>query len=251
MKTAAPSLALWEQWFGRRGSLRTQLIVWNILALTVLLGILGTVLNRQTVHSFLMASVNSELERQAQRVRLPPPRRERGPRPDDLEGPPAFEHLRERQFPDLEDFPHRYDLSSLGENRRASHLHHLRYDEVQGPPLRPPHEHGEGRPFPGPREFGGRPGPPPFRESGPYRPHHFDLQGRSIVPSDDRPIWDPAGFTQAKQGRRRYATVVVDGEALQVLSDPVRERGVIVAVVQVAQPLAGVQLAIGVSTARC
>ena len=89
-----------------------------------------------------------------------------------------------------------------------------------------------------------RPGPPPFRESGPYRPHHFDLQGRSIVPSDDRPIWDPAGFTQAKQGRRRYATVVVDGEALQVLSDPVRERGVIVAVVQVAQPLAGVQLAI-------
>ena len=114
MKTAAPSLALWEQWFSRRGSLRTQLIVWNILALTVLLGILGTVI-RQTVHSFLMTSVNSELERQAQRVRLPPPRRERGPRPDGPEGPPVFEHLGERQFPELENFPHRYDLSPFGE----------------------------------------------------------------------------------------------------------------------------------------
>ena len=66
MKTPTPSLALWEQWFGRRGSLRTQLIVWNILALTVLLGVLGAVI-RQTVHSFLMTSVNSELERQVQR----------------------------------------------------------------------------------------------------------------------------------------------------------------------------------------
>ena len=65
------------------------------------------------------------------------------------------------------------------------------------------------------------------------------LSRRTIVPYGIQ-----SGFTQAKQGRRRYATVVVDGEALQVLSDPVRERGVIVAVVQVAQPLAGVQLAI-------
>jgi signal transduction histidine kinase len=38
--------------------------------------------------------------------------------------------------------------------------------------------------------------------------------------------------------------MIVDGETLQVLSAPVRERGEVVAVVQVAQPLAGVQLAL-------
>ena len=57
-------------------------------------------------------------------------------------------------------------------------------------------------------------------------------------------MWDPSGFIQAKQGRRQYATVVVGGETLQVLSDPVRERGIVVAVLQVAHPLTDVQLAI-------
>jgi signal transduction histidine kinase len=128
---------------------------------------------------------------------------------------------------------------SLGPRR------HIRYYNLQGPPPRPPHDHSdEGRP-PRPRGFGGPPGPPPpFRDTNPYRPHHFDLQGRSLVPSDDRPLWDTVGFTQAAQGRKRFSTVIVDGETLQVLSAPVRERGEVVAVVQVAQPLAGVQLAL-------
>jgi len=243
VNTATPSLSLWKQWFGRKGSLRTQLIVWNILALTLLLGVLGTVI-RQTVQSFLMTSVNSELERQAQRIRLPPPpRHERGPRPDSPEGPPPFKRLNDRQISSLDDFSTVHESSPSRKNSHFFSLHLIRHYNLQGRPPGPPHDHEEDR-FPGPRDFGGRPGPPPPRDIGPYRPHHFDLQGRSIVPSDDRPMWDPTGFLQAKQGRRWYATVMVDGETLQVLSDPVRERGVVVAVVQVAHPLADVQLAI-------
>lgn len=49
----------------RRWSLRTQLIAWNIVALALLLGVLGLVI-RYTVSSFLMASVNRELERLTQ-----------------------------------------------------------------------------------------------------------------------------------------------------------------------------------------
>ncbi len=65
-----------------------------------------------------------------------------------------------------------------------------------------------------------------------------------MLPEDDRPLWDAAGFTQATHGHKQFETVVIDGETLQVLSAPVRERGEIVAVVQVAQSLAGVQLAL-------
>jgi hypothetical protein len=46
----------------RRGSLRTQLIVWNVVALALLLAILGVVI-RYTVSSFLLLSVNRELEK--------------------------------------------------------------------------------------------------------------------------------------------------------------------------------------------
>jgi signal transduction histidine kinase len=243
--TSTLSMSLWEQWLGRRGALRTQLIVWNILALTLLLGVLGTVI-RQTVHSFLISSVNSELERQAQRMRLPPPpRHERGPRPDSPEGPPPFKRLKDRQILSVNNFSTVYEASIPKKNDNFFSLHLIRYYGLQGPPPDPPHDHEKEDRFPGPRDFGGRPGPPPpLRDLGLYRPHHFDLQGQSIVSWDDRPMWDTAGFNQAKQGRRQYATVVVDGETLQVLSDPVRERGVVVAVVQVAYPLADVQLAI-------
>jgi len=245
VNTPIPPLSLWEQWLGRRGSLRTQLIVWNILAFALLLAVLGAVI-RQTVHSFLMTSVNSELERQAQRTRLPPPpRHERGPRPDRPEGSPPFKRLTDRQISSLDHFSTVYESSHSRKNSQFFSLHLIRYYDLQGPPPSLPHDHEKEHRFPGPRDFGDRPGPPPPpRDLGPYRPHYFDLQGQSIVPWDDRPMWDTTGFIQAKQGRRQYATVVVDGETLQVLSDPVRERGVVVAVVQVAYPLVDVQLAI-------
>jgi signal transduction histidine kinase len=98
----------------RGGSLRTQLIAWNIAALAVLLGTLGVVV-RYTVSSFLMASVNRELERME---RLPPPPfRDRGrgggppfgdfrggPGPRRFRPPRGVETLRPRHF-DLQGQP--------------------------------------------------------------------------------------------------------------------------------------------------
>ncbi len=219
-------------------------MVWNILALTVLLGALGVVI-RQTVQSFLMQAVNRELERQAQQVRLPPPpRRERPPRPDKPDGPLIAKHLSNQRWRGRTNGPHLPDLrlSRLGRLFPVFQFSH--YDEFPGPPPYPPHEHDEEEHFPGPPPFDRRSNPPPPGESGPYRPHHFNLSGESIVPFDERPLWDAAGFARAKQGSRHFSTIEFNGEALYVLSEPVRERDVVVAVVQVAHPLADVQLAI-------
>lgn len=69
----------------RRGSLRTQLIVWNIAALAILLGILGVV-TRYTVSSYMLASIERQLESRARR--MPPPPREFPPDRDGRGEPP-------------------------------------------------------------------------------------------------------------------------------------------------------------------
>jgi len=95
----------------------------------------------------------------------------------------------------------------------------------------------------GQRGFGGRRGP--RWEENPYGPHHWNPQGRSVMASDPRPLWDPDGFARAaQQGQTRYATVVAGGAALRVASAPVYERGMITSVVQVAYPLADINRAV-------
>ncbi len=217
-------------------------MVWNILALTLLLGVLGAVV-QQTVRSFLMQAVNRELERQVQQVRLPPPSRERPPRPDKPNGPLIAKHLSDQRWRGSINGPHPpgLRLSRVGYTFPVFQFSH--YDEFSGSPPHPPHEHAEEEHFPGPPPLDRRSSPPP-RESGPYRPHHFDLYGESIVPFDERPLWDAAGFAQAKRGRKHFSTIEFNGESLHVLSEPVRERDMVVAVVQMAYPLADVQLAI-------
>ncbi len=80
---------------GRKHSVRTQLILWNIVALAILLGILGGVIH-YTVESFLIDSVDRELDRRLQRVGDhpdPPP----GPHPDGFQGvgqPPFMDDRR-------------------------------------------------------------------------------------------------------------------------------------------------------------
>lgn len=73
----------------RRGSVRTQVIVWNIVTLAIWLGALGIAI-RYTVRSFLMSSVERELEHRVQpppdHGRPPPGLQENGPhgsRPSD------------------------------------------------------------------------------------------------------------------------------------------------------------------------
>jgi len=68
------------------------------------------------------------------------------------------------------------------------------------------------------------------------RPLTFDLRGRSQQFRDDRP-WDPAAYWIASRGRRWVSSVRADDQRLLVLSAPIRRKGTLVGVVQVAQPL--------------
>ncbi len=73
----------------KRQSIRTQLVLWNVLALAVLLGVLGGVV-RVAVRKTIMASVDAELDRRTQpHPNRPPP----GPPPLDgpFPGPPNGE----------------------------------------------------------------------------------------------------------------------------------------------------------------
>ena len=72
----------------RRQSIRTQLVLWNVLALAVLLGALGGIV-RVAVRNTIMASVDSELERRTRpHTDRPPP----GPPPDGRFGGPPGGH---------------------------------------------------------------------------------------------------------------------------------------------------------------
>lgn len=68
------------------------------------------------------------------------------------------------------------------------------------------------------------------------RPLTFDLQGVSQQFQDDRP-WDSAAYWIASRGRRWVSTIRSGDNRLIVLSAPIRRKGALVGVVQVAQPL--------------
>ncbi len=178
-------------------SLRTQIILWNVLTLALLVAAMGFVL-RYTTRSFMIGAVHRELDRQASRE-VPPPR------PEADMGPPR-------------------DEPEAGER--------------MGRGRRPP-----------PREFRGehrsRPEPgPSYTELYPLRPHEFDLTGHSVRASDSRPLWDVAAFHAARAGRRTYSSLVVNGDPLQILTEPRRNPAEeITSVVQAAYSMTDVNLA--------
>lgn len=99
----------------KRQSIRTQLVLWNVLALAVLLGVLGGVV-RVAVRKTIMASVDAELDRRTQpRPNRPPS----GPPPPNRQfpGPPNGERPPDGPPPGS---PPRNDNSaaSLGRPRR-------------------------------------------------------------------------------------------------------------------------------------
>jgi signal transduction histidine kinase len=124
-----------QRWPGRRGSLRTQLIAWNILALALLLGMLGVVI-RYTVRSFLTASVNRELDRQVAHMPPPPPDGRFLP-----VGPPAG-----RPFFAPADAPRFVGAGTLWDRRgprllRDDNPYHPRHFDLQGRALMPFDDH--------------------------------------------------------------------------------------------------------------
>lgn len=77
----------------------------------------------------------------------------------------------------------------------------------------------------------------------PFKPHRYDLSGRSVVPPGKHPLWDEAAFVRALRGETLTTTIKRDSEPLRVLSVPVREGGQVVGVVQAPYPVVEVERA--------
>jgi hypothetical protein len=71
-------------------------------------------------------------------------------------------------------------------------------------------------------------------------PRFFAVTGGPLPTGDPAGMaaaWDPDGCAAAAAGRERYATVTRGGTRMRVLSAPMRRRGDVVAVIQVAHSL--------------
>ena len=85
----------------------------------------------------------------------------------------------------------------------------------------------------------------PPREIEPYNPHHFDVQGNSIMRNDARPMWDRKAFEAALQSREPQTTTLeIDEVPTLVYTLPHLRSGRIEDVVQAAYPLTEMNRAI-------
>jgi signal transduction histidine kinase len=171
-----------------RGSIRTQLIVWNVVALSILLLVLGIVV-RLTVESYMTRSIDAELENRVKLMRPPLMRMDAMRHPDSF--PPPNNFAGGLPFGDI--------------------------------PLNAPPTPRRGK---------------PFRADDPYRPHHFRLDGSSIIIDDKRAMLDKEAFEKAAiLGEKQTSSVIIDDEQVRVLTLPNIRRGQIEDIVQVGYPL--------------
>ena len=225
----------------RRGSLRAQLILWNSIALILLLGALGVV-TRLTVRSFLVGAIDADLE--ARTRNSPPPPPHGGPEGD--HGPPHGGPPGEgSSFSGL--FVGEGDSGRRGKSRgEAGQAHAVENSREDGGPRQDPLRLG-----PDFRREALRAGDRPGRHGMArlsirdyFLPHHFDKDGKSLFPDDTRPLWDKRAFAAAKQGHTTYTNVVYDDEPLRVYTRPARLHNGTWGVVQTAYSLAGTNLAL-------
>lgn len=192
----------------KRGSLRTQLIGWNIAALALLLCVLGVII-RYTVISSLQLSVERTLESRMRSFPLPPMMR----------GGRGFG----MRFGGPRDAERSFGRPSGGEPR------------WQG-----------GGGFGGFAPFGGhlfQPGGdlPKLVDSA-SDPRHLGLTGDPMGP---RPMLNQASFDAALRTERPDSRrVLINGEPHQVMSVPLRNRGQLYGVGQIGYPLAEIDLAV-------
>lgn len=224
---AVPSL---KRWIARHNSLRTQLILGNIVALALLLALLGFVI-RYTVSSFLLSSIDRQLEARVAHEVHPPPPPPDGPHgfPDDfrggLQGRPPDRHRPDGSPSDGPPPGKRFTPPAPnGEGFRGPDA------PPDDPELRGPGgpHGGNGGPFP-------QDGPP--HDEGPNRAQRFDLQGRAQGPMGTQTLWDRNGFARAQQGETLFTDVTLNDEPYRVLSAPQRDHGTITGVIQAGYPL--------------
>jgi two-component system OmpR family sensor kinase len=255
----------------RWDSLRTRLIFWNVLTLSVLIGILGLVA-RSIVLRSLMASVDRELD-----IRTTPmgpaaprppgdgqgPRRTspNSPQPEDRQegrpqdGRPQYPRPNGRQEPNFrpgenrpreggQDKDPRQNGDPDQEGRSGGGFpqdQDARFNGGQNP--QPRGNDPQGSPLPQ-QGNGNRFRPLRLDINNPYRPVHFDKKGIVTEISNYRTPLDPKGFQEALQGHIYRNIVTVDGEPMRVLSRPLPKEGPPNGVVQAPYPLTEMYVAI-------
>jgi signal transduction histidine kinase len=251
-----------------RGSVRTQLVVTNIAALTLLLGILGVIIH-YAVASTIMASVDRQLETRTHAMAgmHPPgpphfhgfdhgPWHDHGPRPEDGKAPNEFApgampraegegargampialdgHADALPAPSNEGLP--------SPERGTSESGRGAGGEGSPPPSEPGWAHGpggEGFPHP-PTPADAR----EFKQLDKFRPRRFGLDGHSADPFPAYTPWSASAFHQSKGGQIVLATIDVDGEPYRMISAPYPNHGPIEGVMQDVYPLDDVERAL-------
>ena len=204
------------------GSLRSQLILWNVIALLLLLGGLG-ISCRYITLSFLMRSVDQELQRRLSMYQQPPSMRKAHEQKEaaarrnimrldgDADGDSGQEAAKHSRDATISPDPH--DTSGQREENTAEeHLLH------------------------------------PVKDR--YGTRLFYPDGRPELPDGNIVIWDAAALTRAQKGETVYSTVRVDDETVRALTVPGFDLHGRRGAAQTAYPLKEVYLAVaGVNSA--
>jgi signal transduction histidine kinase len=245
----------------RPGSVRTQLIAVNVVALSLLLSALGFTV-RYSVKRLMMQSIDRELSH-----------RGHGPgghggqhNPHDGGGNGDIRNRTNGAAGQANTPDNVRDNAWPGGQPGGG-------DGSQNPP--PPNQSGDGQqedhgPAPGPdnsdqpdtagganggrdNRGGRRPGPPP-QDEGPYRPALFGLDGKSLDPHGRTELWDADAFaatkaeasrgTLAPPGIQHFSTVTVDGAQVRVLTVARRDPRFTAVIAQLPYPLTDVYRAL-------
>jgi signal transduction histidine kinase len=203
------------------GSIRTQLVVSNIFTLAVLLVALGFIVH-YAVRSTIMNSVDRQLEHQTDPLGRPRP-----PGPPPGQPPPPGQG-----FPSGQGQPPPFNDG--------------------GPPGGPPPPGPPNGLPPGPAAgpWDNRAPPPPdnswaSREQNQYRPHRFDLTGRSLDMREAFAPWSMPAFNQSSAGATIYTDIVIDGQRYRLLSRPFPSNGAPLGVIQDVYQLSDLDHALG------
>jgi heavy metal sensor kinase len=231
------------RWIG--GSIRIQIILWNVCVLALILALLGVTL-RYTLHASLVAGIDRELTNRARgRSHVPPADRRamdyanrmqaRGPRD---EGAPQQQEFGGQPGPD----------GQPGSDGRPAIAGGQDFD---GRPAIGGRQVLDGRPGAGgPQGMRGQLGGlgPRGERGTPPMERSMDPQQRDLFSRSPLAPYDPEGFRLALQGQNQFRTVTVDGQETRVCSMVIREGPpgsppegeALAGVVQTAQPLTDV-----------
>ncbi|BDI29608.1 hypothetical protein CCAX7_16590 [Capsulimonas corticalis] len=217
------------RWIG--GSIRIQIILWNVCVLALILALLGVTL-RYTLHASLIAGVDREMtNRSMGRNHIPPPDQRAlgfggGPPP----GPPNDAAPMQLGFGEAQGRAGQPGQAQGGQPPQWLERGVLHLMDAQGP--RRPNV-----------------GRPPMERSMDFQRHDF-FSHATVTP------YDLASFLRSTQGESLHTTVFQDGEELRVYSTVIREdgspgssappgSGPVVGVLQMAQPLTDVNQEVG------